>query len=194
MQTSQLFRSVSLAIGAFLIVVLFAPSSKADSTYTYTGNSFNQFGAFGGGPDASCPPQCDLTVSFTLATAIGPDANEVFFIPLSFIVKDGLAPITEPNATTFSFDHVSTNSSGDITGWNMEWITATDSVFSSTNPPGCTGCRVVDGSFTATTFAEVEDNPGTWSVSTTAPEPSSLGMLGFGLLGIIGLSRKKAAA
>src|SRR5205807_4987761 len=46
---------------------------------------FNQFGAFGGGPVATCPPQCNLTVSFTLATALGPDANEVFFNnPLSF--------------------------------------------------------------------------------------------------------------
>jgi len=186
-------RVISAALFCLLMTVYMAAPVKADTTYTYTGKDFNQFGAFGGGPGATCPPQCNLTVSFTLATALGPDANEVFFNnPLSFVINDGLETITEANATPFGFDHVSTNSSGNITGWNMGWATATDSVFSSTDPPGCTGCRVVDGSFTATTFAEINDNPGTWSFATTVPEPSSLMMLGVGLLSLAGLTLKRS--
>jgi hypothetical protein len=186
MRTSQLARLASLFLGVFLALVLFTPSSKADTTtYTYTGNAVNQFG---GG--AACPPECNLTISFTLATALGPDANEVGVIPMSFDLKDGVSTITEISATSFSFGFFTTNSSGDIIGWNIDAITPIVSMFSGTAPPGCAGCTVVDLSGTATSFAKLADDPGTWTVST--PEPSSFFMLGIGVIALFGFGLKKA--
>src|ERR1700683_3515360 len=116
MQAVRVLKLSSHIIGVLLFLALFVPSSKAGSTtYNYTGNPFNQFGGL-----AACPPQCNITISFTVATAFGPDANEVGALPLSFVVKDGFETITKGNATSFSFGFFSTNAAGVIIGWNID--------------------------------------------------------------------------
>jgi hypothetical protein len=191
MRISQLIRPASLSLGV-LALVLLAPSSKADTTYTYTGNDFNSFG--GGG---ACPPQCDMTISFTLATALGGDANEVGADPLSFAVSDGLTTITQATALSSSFGFFSTDASGNIIGWNIDAISALYGMFSGTGPAGCAGCTVLDASFlqsdTIDMFALIKNDPGKWTVSSNVPEPSGALMLGMGVLTLLGLRLKKAS-
>jgi hypothetical protein len=184
-QFASLFRWVPVALLLSVLAIGFAPLAIADSfTYSYVGNAYNQFGG-----TFVCPPVCGITGSFTVAAPLTPNAN-YYFTPLSFSFTDGLT-VFAPSSVTKSDFGVVTNSLGQIVGWNMDWQIPTDEMFSGTNPPGCVGCRVVDGSFDPNiAFAEISDSPGTWTMSTSAPEPSSLLLLTMGLMATVGSSLK----
>jgi hypothetical protein len=178
-----------LALGS-----LVAGSAKANTVYTYTGNQFNQFG----GP-AACPPECNLSGFFTLAAPLLINLTSASFVPLTFSFTDGITTFTETTATSFDFVGVGTDSAGNIVSWNIDFNGTSCSVgncfFSSTNPPGCTGCSVIDGSFSSpggvpTQFAEIKNAPGTWTMSTV-PEPGTLVLFGSGLISVMGFARRK---
>jgi hypothetical protein len=183
----------SLILGVLLALFFVAPSSKADTTYTYTGNAFNDFG---GG--ATCPSECNLTISFVVKTAIGPDADEVGAVPLSFDISNGITTITQANAMSSSFGYFSTDASGNIIGWNINGITSLFKMYSSTGPAGCAGCIVVDASYVNSNvvdiFALINNDPGKWKFATTVPEPSTIFMLGLGFLGLLAFGARKQTA
>ena len=129
-------------------------------TYSYTGMAYNQFGG-----TFACPPVCGIKGSFTVAAPLPPNQN-FYFTPISFSFTDGLTVFTAANVTTSAFGVV-TDSAGNIVGWNMEWLTPNGEMFSGTNPPGCVGCSVIDGSFNPSAFAEILGSPGTWTISLT---------------------------
>ena len=102
-------RLAAVLIGA---LTLFAVTSRADTTYMYAGNPFNQFGG-----SAVCPPQCSFSGFFTVAAPL-PDSSTVGFAPLTFSFTDGLSTITQTNALAFEGE-VITDSSGEIVSWNL---------------------------------------------------------------------------
>lgn len=148
-------KAVSLIVAA---CALFTLQGRADTTYTYTGNTFNQFG---GG--ASCPSQCSIAGSFTVANPIPPNFSG-YFVPTAFSFTDGTVTVTQANSTDSAFG-VTTNSQGKIIVWNMQFINAATSMYSGTGPsPLCpSDCTVTDGSFSTGSYASIVDSPGTWS-------------------------------
>ena len=164
-------------------------ASAGEITYTYVGNPFNQFG---GG--ATCPLECNISGSFNVSAPLGPSFDG-YFVPDSFSSTDGAVTITQANATSSAFGFV-TNSLGAPTVWNLNFIDAQTSMYVSTGPSVIcpVGCTVTDGSFVPSNFAEVLNDPGTWSSGTTAtPEPSSLFLLGTGVVALVGFTLRKTA-
>jgi hypothetical protein len=180
-----LVRVFTAALVFLTLVIGFAPSATADSfTYSYVGNAYSQFGG-----TFACPPVCGITGSFTVAAALFPGAK-FYFSPLSFSFTDGKTVLTPSDVTRSDFSFV-TDGFGHIVGWGIELLNPYGEMFLSTNPRPCFDCIPVDGSFNPNIgHAEILNSPGTWTASSTVPEPSSLVMLCSGLLGLVGMRRR----
>ena len=83
-------KAVSLMVAA---CALFTLQGRADTTYYYTGNSFNQFD---GG--TSCPSTCGISGSFTVGNPLAPNFSG-YFVPTAFSFTDGTVTITPANST-----------------------------------------------------------------------------------------------
>ena len=105
-----ILRGMTSAFCFYLLMTLCAVSAKADTTYTYTGPQFTEFGA------ASCPPTCNITGSFTLPTPIPANANATIS---TFAFS--AAPYTFTSLTNGPFG-VSTNAAGVIDNWDIDMI------------------------------------------------------------------------
>ena len=179
--------ALSAARLSIILTFALALPSNADTVYTYTGNSFNEF--FG---TSSCPSECRISGSFTVSTQLAPSSNLNILDPIAFSFTDGALVFTETSVTKFDL-FVTTDSSGAIIAWNNDFINGNNFIFSGTNPPGCVGCSVTDTAGDTFTMSErINNNPGTWSSVTGAvPEPSSLLLLGSGFLAVLRGRRRK---
>ena len=93
-----------------LLLSLCAVSAKADTTYTYTGAPFFEFGA------AVCPPTCNITGSFTLPTPLPANASATI---KTFAFSAG--PYIFTSLTNGPFG-VSTNAAGVIDSWSIDMV------------------------------------------------------------------------
>lgn len=184
-------KSITSAFCFCLLTTFCAVSANAETTYTYTGPQFEEFGA------AGCPPTCNITGFFRLATPL--PANATVGLPFDTPFAFSAGPFTFTN--TVGPFAVSTNAAGVIDSWDIAAgetlddgdiaIISTRSderdilEFATPNPPN--GFK---GFFGADTFSRT----GFWTVSTSTgvPESASGTLLICGLVGLAGLALKKS--
>ena len=177
------FPTAMVAIG--LVLGLSAPA-WAVAIYTYTGNPFTT---------APLPYTFSdyVTVSMTLTNPIAPSQNLLNVVPdlVTLTMSDGVQTLdlSNPNlaSTVAAF---STDVTGTITGWSVGLFQ---------NPPGCptSGCsiqtvnivnNVSDEGIGANQFfagdAFNSADPGVW---TLVPEPTTVTLLAFGLVAMVGV-------
>jgi len=176
----------------------------ADTVYTFVGSPFTV---------ASAPFTTldSVTGSFTVSAPLAP--NQVTSVtPSQFSFSDGLYTFNSTSTAPWSYPStwvlVGTDSSGDITGWLIS-LTAldgknqliTDNLFGNLSEGCVTSCSSDIGirQSVGTLEGFNTGEPGVWSSTTTdsspsaTPEPSTLLLLGSGLLGLAALRPKTQA-
>jgi hypothetical protein len=176
---------------ATVLLVASTVTASADTyTYTYTGHDFN---------DVTAPYTTSdfVSGSFTLAAPIA--ANTSVFSsdiePISFSFSDGVQTIDSNDGSNNSFV-IGTDSMGAIN----EWVIVLSVSLGQTDRD--LGTRKMDplsasrdsGNNAAGGEGEIVADPGTWveTVNSSAvPEPSTLALLGSGILGLAGVAGRK---
>jgi hypothetical protein len=133
----------------------------ASTTYNITGNPFTVFSG-----SAACPPDCNISGSFTLSQPLPPNLSNATITPASFSFTVGTTNLTQANVTSASFNGISTDASGYITSWAILLSNANFSI-TTNNEPG----NVAD-SFTIVApqgTASNSNSPATWPKTVVTP-------------------------
>jgi hypothetical protein len=179
-------RNLLLISFALLMLPL---SAFADTVYTYTGNTYT----FNNGDIYN--PSGHISGSFDLASPLG--ANETWEVvnPLSFTFTDGTFTLTK--ATVFpefaeSFE-IETDASGNITAWNIALEDIPFHYIFTENIGPYVSDYAVDPFAPAYAYAGNMQDAGTWTSSAPSPvpEPSTILLFGTGILGTLGVLRKR---
>jgi trimeric autotransporter adhesin len=133
----------------------------ASTTYRITGNPFTTFTG-----SAVCPPDCNISGSFTLAQPLPPNLSNATITPISFSFTVGIANLTQANATSATFAGISTDASGYITGWAISLSNANFSIVTNNEPDN------VADSFTIAApqgSASNANSPASWPKTVVTP-------------------------
>lgn len=204
-----------LSLGTTMIaVLLLLPAAMYGSVvYSYTGNGYTAFpdGAAGytgsnhitGALIVSDPLQANQSYAWGLGGLEGtPTATDTF---LGGFISDGTITYSGPFGANpgdqIGNIFITTDASGNISQWYFGFClidcTANPNLFTTSGIPSFGGVSVdatqasVNAPFDQW-FGYNTDAPGTWSAGVVpTPEPSSLMMLGSGMVGLLGVMRKR---
>lgn len=169
---------------AFLLSV--APSvSFGSAIYTYTGQDFTS---------ATLPylTSESVTGSFTLNTPLAANLQNGSIKPTAFSFSDGVQTLTETTAFSDSFGDISTDAGGNITSYFIQVNNLTQGYIKLSGVGnGLSGdmVRLTLGDAGSNTTAGIFQMSG--MTTSTTPEPSSMVLLGSGLLGMAGILKRR---
>jgi PEP-CTERM motif len=181
-------------VSAILVLSASTLIAHADSIYTYTGQDFTS-------ADGKITTNDFISGSITTTNPLGDNLDFVLINPVAFSFSDGVDTIDNANASAFDLIQISTNASGAIVDWHITLSTATGDVANDVmlinGGPNLAGI-VPDGD-TDTNFAAGSGRNSVSGVFTSAasvpaavtPEPSTLALLGTGILGAAGMMRRR---
>jgi hypothetical protein len=183
---------------AFPAALILTMPLMAASIYTYTGNDFTT--ATGPGLTTSD----SISGSFTVATPLAANLDQVSITPISFSFTDGadVFSSSSPNIAVCScsplFTDISTNASGNIINWDISFtlgeLGSTSMNTEDANLGVIRGIVIEDSANFDNSEGDTASNSndaGHWTTETAsaAPEPGSLVLLGMGLAGLAGVVR-----
>jgi hypothetical protein len=188
--------TILLAIAAAALLV--PGSAKANTVYSYTGNTFTQI------VDSTTVPgtyttSMKVTGSIEVASPLGPNFDNLsaFTIPafvVGFSFNDGRQTIDQSFFDAeYSFIGLKTDTNGTITGWDIHLVAPSLFPFvafikSSTVLGSDFGTMYVVPATGNEDFGEVDFNFGLWTV---VPEPKSVSLFALGLLGLAWPRRRR---
>lgn len=181
-----------LAVAALVLPLSITAQSY---TYTYTGSTFD-YSTVNNVPQnppgtvaAPYSTTDSVTGSFTITGNIDNLTNAVFFDAGPFSFTDGVQTLSSANGDDL-FALISTDASGNLTSYNIGPQSTTDlndfiSINSGGVSPASGGKIDFGGTGTDIVFAGTNTS-GSFSgpVAAATPEPSSLALLGSGVLGM----------
>jgi hypothetical protein len=130
------------------------------TTYNITGNPFTTFTG-----SAACPPDCNITGSFTLSQPLAPNLSLATISPSSFSFSVGPNVLNQSNAAA-TFSNVSTDASGNITGWDITLANTNLSIITSNvNEVASDSFQISSPQGTASNSG----SPATWPTTTVTP-------------------------
>lgn len=171
---------LSIGLLVALTVAFFSTASaKANVIYTYTGNDFTSV-------NAPYTTNDKITGTLVFLWGLAPNLDDVTDeIPLSFSFSDGQQTLDSENAVIVGSISISTNALGNITQWYIELWGDVPGNMSAELITENLGGNMFDTStpdIDADPFGSNQDKAGSWTM--TVPEPSTVYLLGAGLLGL----------
>ncbi|MGF7181473.1 PEP-CTERM sorting domain-containing protein [Tunturiibacter psychrotolerans] len=187
-----------LRFALFLSLLALPLPMLADTVYTYKGYNFNEL--YGDSGDLTTKDHVSGTVTFTQPLG---DNSTVVVTPIAFSFSDGVSTITNLTAVPGLYLNVSleTNSLGEVAYWEifMQNEVSPDPgyayIYTENSGEGALD-PAVDGGALEGGGAYTYHAPGKWTESSvsTVPEPSAVMLLGTGMLGLVGMVRRKPSA
>lgn len=211
--------TINHATGALLLALLSGPAAAAFVYEYHPASNFDVIEATVNldvieGTGGGYTVDDFVTVSFTVDTRLPQMTyQDISSMVTSFSFYDNHGTITDASATESTF-HIGVNGSGGIFTWHAEanidvyeaaatrdeeWSIGTTSTDSVDLDFGLRQICQGECSFLVAplerSYGEVQFKPGGWSVTETSavPVPAAVWLFGSGLLGLVGVARRKKA-